>query len=188
MKRRRPKANLAASRKSAAAATPSATAPTASIQRYKALYDANPSMYFTVDRQGAVLSVNRFGAEQLGYEVEELVGQSVFGVFHEDDKEAVRTHLATCMAQLNKVHQWEIRKVRKDGTVLWVREMARGIVVPDDGEIILIVCEDITRRKEAEEALRRKPSYKKARRAIAQLLRICPLSFAAFCQTARSRS
>jgi PAS domain S-box-containing protein len=34
--------------------------------RYRALYDDNPSMYFTVDASGTVLSVNQFGARQLG--------------------------------------------------------------------------------------------------------------------------
>ena len=45
--------------------------------RYRALYHDNPSMYFTVDAAGTVLSVNDFGAQQLGYTPAELVGQSV---------------------------------------------------------------------------------------------------------------
>ena len=50
--------------------------------RYRALYDDNPSMYFTVNTSGTVLSVNEFGARQLGYTPAELVGQSVFKVIH----------------------------------------------------------------------------------------------------------
>ncbi len=38
-----------------------------SEERYHALYDDTPSMYFTLTPDGTVLSVNRFGAEQLGY-------------------------------------------------------------------------------------------------------------------------
>ena len=64
-----------------------------SEQRYRALFDDNPSMYFMVDADGKVLSVNRFGADRLGYQVEELLGQSVFNVFHEPDREAVRRNL-----------------------------------------------------------------------------------------------
>ncbi|MDP9455302.1 MAG: PAS domain S-box protein [Actinomycetota bacterium] len=45
-----------------------------SEERYKALYKDNPSMYFTLDAEGTVLSVNRFGARQLGYEPADLVG------------------------------------------------------------------------------------------------------------------
>ena len=64
--------------------------------RYRALYDDNPSMYFTVDASGTVLSVNEFGARQLGYTPAELVGQSVLKVIHHEDHEAARRHLASC--------------------------------------------------------------------------------------------
>lgn len=43
--------------------------------RYRALYENIPLMYFTLDADGTVLSVNAQGAEQLGYSREELVGQ-----------------------------------------------------------------------------------------------------------------
>jgi PAS domain S-box-containing protein len=49
-----------------------------SEERFRALYENNPSMYFTVDISGTVLSVNRFGAEQLGYTVQELLGEPIF--------------------------------------------------------------------------------------------------------------
>jgi PAS domain-containing protein len=48
-----------------------------SEERYRALYEENPSMYFTLGPGGTVVSLNRFGAEQLGYTVEELVGEPV---------------------------------------------------------------------------------------------------------------
>ena len=52
-----------------------------SEQRYRFLYEKNPSMYFTMDTDGIVISVNPFGAEQLGYAVEELIGKPVRGLF-----------------------------------------------------------------------------------------------------------
>jgi len=126
----------------------------ASEERYRSLYDNNPSMYFTVDGEGRVLSVNRFGVEQLGYTVEELVGQPVLEVFHEQDKIAVRQHLTECLKNSGQVHRWEFRKVRKDGSVLWVKEAARAIQDADGRTIVLIVCEDITAGKQMEEKLR----------------------------------
>ncbi|HQV46963.1 MAG TPA: PAS domain S-box protein, partial [Nitrospira sp.] len=47
-----------------------------SERRYRVLFDDNPSMYFMVDAAGIVLSVNRFGADRLGYDVPELLGSS----------------------------------------------------------------------------------------------------------------
>src|SRR5262249_31407183 len=90
--------------------------------RYRALYDDNPSMYFTVDAAGTVLSVNQFGAQALGYTHEELVGHTVLNVVHEEDREAAQQQLAQCTRNPSTTVKGEIRKVRRDGSVLWVRE------------------------------------------------------------------
>jgi PAS domain S-box-containing protein len=124
-----------------------------SEERYRTLYQDNPSTYFTVDAQGAVLSVNPFGAEQLGYTVEELIGQSMFKVFYPDDLEAVQQQLRACLQHPGQVVHWEFRKVRRDGSILWVREAARAVQEAEDKPVVFIVCEDITERKRAEEAL-----------------------------------
>jgi PAS domain S-box-containing protein len=101
-----------------------------------------------------VVSVNPFGAEQLGYTANELVGQPVLSVFHPSDREAVQRDFALCLEQVGRARSWEARKVRNDGTVLSVRETAKA-VPRVNGPIVLIACEDITERKSAEEALRR---------------------------------
>jgi PAS domain S-box-containing protein len=126
-----------------------------SEERYRALYEDNPSMYFTVDSEGRVLSVNKFGAEQLGYTDEELVGQSVLDVFYEDDKKSVLEQLITCLQNPGRAFHWEFRKVRKDGSMLWVREDARAAWDTNGNMVVLIVCEDINERKRAEEELQK---------------------------------
>ena len=118
--------------------------------RYRALYDDNPSMYFTVDASGTVLSVNEFGARQLGYTPAELVGQSVLQVIHEEDREAARRHLASCAENTETVATTELRKVHRDGSIMWVREVARAVPAGQQA-VLLLVCEDITERKRAEE-------------------------------------
>ena len=110
-------------------------------------------MYFTVDAEGTVLSVNRFGAQQLGYQPEELVGRSVLDVFFAADKKAVLEQLAACVKNPSETGEWEFRKVHKDGSLMWVKETARAVRAPDGGTMVLIVCEDITERKQAEEAV-----------------------------------
>lgn len=127
-----------------------------SEKRYRALYEENPTMYFTLDSSGKILSINRFGAEQLGYGVEELVGSSIVDLFHPADRTFFKRYLKDCASQVGDVSKWELRKVRKDGTIFWVKEMAH--VVKDTGEsaTILIVCEDISARKQAEEEINAK--------------------------------
>src|SRR6266567_8145970 len=120
-----------------------------SEEQWRAVFENNPTMYFMVDAAGTVLSVNPFGAEQLGYTVDELVGHAVWTVFYEADREAVRRNVAICREQLGRTVSWEFRKVRKDGTVLWVRQTARAMLIKRR-PVVLIVCEDITDRKRAE--------------------------------------
>ncbi|MCU1307435.1 MAG: sensor signal transduction histidine kinase protein [Acidobacteriaceae bacterium] len=124
-----------------------------SEQQWRDAFENNPTMYFMIDAAGTVMAVNPFGAEQLGYTVDELVGKPVLRVFHEPDREAVQRKVALCLKQLGQSMTWELRKMRKDGSVLWVRETARGVLRSND-QVVLIACEDITEQKRAEEALR----------------------------------
>ncbi len=126
-----------------------------SEERYRALYEDNPSMYFTVDQEGKVLSVNRYGAEQLGYTVPELIGQPVLNVFYEDDKPQVLQQMQNCLQNRSRLQYWEFRKMRKDGSILWVGEYARAVQDRDGNTVLLIVCEDITERKNTEKEVRR---------------------------------
>ncbi|MBP8153675.1 MAG: PAS domain S-box protein [Nitrospira sp.] len=124
-----------------------------SERRYRVLFDDNPSMYFMVDAAGTILSVNRFGAERLGYDVQELLGLSVLNIFHPSDQGDVRRNLAACLLEMGRPRGWEFRKVRKDGSVIWVRETAQAVLNDQQTPVVLIVCEDITAMKEAEIAL-----------------------------------
>ncbi|MFN0111921.1 MAG: PAS domain S-box protein [Blastocatellia bacterium] len=124
-----------------------------SEERYRALYEDNPSMYFTVDAAGIVLSVNRFGAEHLGYQPKELVGKPVLSVFHEEDKAAVAERFQACLQTPDKIVEWEFRKLQKDGSLMWVKEFVRVVSGSDGSPVVLIVCDDITERKKAEEEI-----------------------------------
>jgi PAS domain S-box-containing protein len=130
-----------------------------SEEQWKAVFEHNPVMYFMVDAEGTVLSVNTFGAAQLGYPVSELHGHSVLKVFFAEDRDLVRKSVEVCLTNIGKTHSWEIRKVRKDGSAIWVRENAKAVRRLDGRLIVLIACEDITVRKEAEDALRQSQSY-----------------------------
>ena len=127
--------------------------------QWREVFEHNPVMYFMIDDIGTVLSVNAFGAAQLGYSVTDLVGQSVLNVFFEEDREFVRRSVAVCLEAIGQSHTWEIRKVRKDGSVLWVRENAKAVRRANNQLIVLIACEDITKRKQTESALRQSEAY-----------------------------
>jgi len=120
---------------------------------WRATFESNPTMYFIVDAAGAIVSVNAFGAQQLGYGASELIGQSVLNVFAESDREFVRGRATACFEQPGQTMRWEAQKIRKNGTTLWVRETANAVVLKSR-PVLLVVCEDITEQKRAEETAR----------------------------------
>jgi PAS domain S-box-containing protein len=89
-----------------------------SEERYRALYRDNPSMFFTLNSDGIITSVNDFGASQLGYTKEQLEGQSVLKVFYEADQAAVIEQLKVCLQNPWQVFYWQFRKVRSNGVTV----------------------------------------------------------------------
>ncbi|HTC98826.1 MAG TPA: PAS domain S-box protein [Bradyrhizobium sp.] len=130
-----------------------------SEREWREVFEHNPVMYFMVDADGTVLNVNSFGAAQLGYTVPELVGKSVQNVFLDEDRAFVRKCVAECLEAVGQSHTWEIRKIRKDGSLLWVRENAKAMRRADDKLIVLVACEDFTERKQTEHALQQSEAY-----------------------------
>jgi PAS domain S-box-containing protein len=126
----------------------------ASEERFRALYDDNPAMYFTVDEQGRIFSVNAFGAAQLGYTVDELKGRRLADLFHPEDRDAVDRSFREGLERAGSLVRWELRKLRKDGSVLAVKELARSVRQADGSRWLLIVSEDITERAALEAQLR----------------------------------
>ena len=142
-----------------------------SEERYRALYEDNPSMYFTLDEKGTVLSVNHFGSRQLGYAPEELIGHPVLEIFHEEDRQAVSRYLSASLRAPEQSNGWEARKIRKDGSMLWVRENVRAIRGPGGDTVILVTCEDVTERKRAERERARLLGREQVARAEAEAAR-----------------
>jgi len=121
-----------------------------SEERFRALYDDNPSIYFTVDTEGVLLSVNHFGAEELGYEAAELAGEPVTKIFSEEDRTKARQYINTCLKNPGRSFTWELRMARKNDSKLWVREYARTAHDHTGKAVVFVVCEDITSRRQAE--------------------------------------
>src|SRR6476646_9602636 len=116
-------------------------------RQWREVFEHNPVTYFMVDAAGIVLSVNAFGASQFGYAASELVGQSILNlVFEEDDKEFVRRKMSLCLETPGRSNSWEVRKRRKDGKMLRIRENARAMWWSRNKLIMLIACQDIWER------------------------------------------
>lgn len=119
--------------------------------RYRALFEQNPTMIVTLDSELRMLSVNPFCASQLGYSVDELEGQPVLMLFPQSEHAAVVDQLQKCLQNPDQVYHWQLLKVTKNGGLLWVEETAQAVHDLDGAPNLLIVCQDITERKRAEE-------------------------------------
>jgi len=120
--------------------------------RYQALYENAPDVFTTINRQGGILSVNRPGARMLGYEVDELIGEAFAMIVHPEDQKAVLSHLEHQFSHPTDDGDIEYRKLCRDGSSFWVHQ--RVALDPDTKEPrLLVVCRDITERRNLEEQL-----------------------------------
>lgn len=115
-----------------------------SRRKFRTLYHDAPSIFFSLNNQGRIVSVNKFGAKYLGYKTDELIGRDLIDtlIFHED-RAAGRQRLDECFSSPDSVFRWEVRKQHKSGRVIWTRETAQVININNRQEI-LVVCDDIS--------------------------------------------
>ncbi len=126
---------------------------------FQALYDNNPTMVFNLDMQNQIISVNRFGAKQLGLSVEELQGCSIFNFAHPEDLEDCQQFLQVCRNYPEQVHKLESRIICRNGNTIWARETARLVKDENNRRHLLLVCEDITETRRLSEKIAYQASH-----------------------------
>ena len=126
-----------------------------SEKKYQDLYEDAPDMYFTVTPDGIVKSVNQCGANCLGYKKEELVGGDVWIIVHKDDLKKIQKQVREIFDKRLRRSHLEFRKVRKDGSVIFVQERTRLILDKKNNPVELrIMCRDVTQQRKADEKLK----------------------------------
>ena len=110
--------------------------------RYHLLYDNMPMTCFTLDRDFKILFANKFGVQFLGYQAHELTARGLTSLYAESDHALAEEYLRGVLEQPGRLHRWEIRRVKKNGDRVWMRETARLIGRGADA-LILMTCENI---------------------------------------------
>jgi PAS domain S-box-containing protein len=127
-----------------------------SEMRFRELWENAPVAYHALDLRGTITEANQTEAVMLGYSKEELVGKSIFDFILPEQRADARRRFSqkisgrTLPRAANRVY------VKKDGSRIWVA--IDDILERDlEGNItgIRTAMVDITKQKEAEEALRR---------------------------------
>lgn len=115
-----------------------------SADRYRELYDQNPSMCFTIDAAGTLRALNSAAAAQLGYEVTALGGRSFFDLFGDADRGGARAWLRECLSTPESTHRSELRMRHRDGRQIWVKAMGRASERTPGQRVVFMACEDVT--------------------------------------------
>jgi diguanylate cyclase (GGDEF)-like protein/PAS domain S-box-containing protein len=121
---------------------------------YQILYNHTPTMFFSLNEKGEIVHINDYGAEQLGYSTEEIIGLHLTDLSINREKDKTLEYLEKCTLNINKIHRLESINVRKDGSIINVRQTGRMVTNQESGESnILLVSEDITSSKKLFEQL-----------------------------------
>ncbi|MCG8695636.1 MAG: ATP-binding protein [Minwuiales bacterium] len=132
----------------------SATAQELSRQskQLNAVLDRTMAAIMLVDDNDRIEKVNRAGSVAFGHDIDVMLGQSVFGLFEREQREALAKIQQDCnpdqdFKTIEAIH--ETVGLRRDRSTFPV-ELAIAALDLDDRRYTVWICRDLTRRKEAE--------------------------------------
>src|SRR5437867_2157513 len=133
-----------------------------SEERWRSVFENSAIGVALTDLNGRFMAVNRAYEEIVGYTEGELRTLSFLDITHEDYRKP-NWALASELLE-GKRQQFQIEKQyrRKDGSLIWVRNNVSLVPGTESmARFIMALSEDITERKEAEEALRAAEEFKR---------------------------
>lgn len=120
-------------------------------QLFSQLIDAIQPGICLVNAAGQIVHTNASCADLLGYERNELIGQSFLCGVKPDRRDTMR-HLHEEVIRGNQVHPFESTLVRKDGREIWTQISSNRLQFESEFFRVLSIV-DITERKRLEESL-----------------------------------
>ena len=128
----------------------------ASEERFRVTFEEAPVGMVIGVGDGVVVKANRAACRMTGYTEEELIGQHVRDLTYPEDRELSGPFVKRLMAGEIPSFTLEKRYLRKDGQPFWARATTAAARGPDRTiAFALGVVEDITERRQTQEALRR---------------------------------
>ena len=106
------------------------------------------------------LIVLRLIHSSVGYQEQEVSGQSVLSLMHPDDVESFRNSFARLLASLGKTAPCEFRIRRRDGSWAWLSGQMTDMLDDPDVQAILLNVQNVTGQREQRAAAEKLESYR----------------------------
>lgn len=116
-------------------------------------FEVLPRMCFQVDPAGRLLRVNSLVMAMLGHDRQELSNRPILEFVHPDDQKRCEEKLEQCLSSTGKSVEWDFGMLRKDGSVLQLRAIGRGLRASGGGSFTLLVGEGVSDRTDPEQEL-----------------------------------
>ncbi|MNO35185.1 Signal transduction histidine-protein kinase BarA [compost metagenome] len=113
-------------------------------QRYKSLFEYNPSAVYSMNLQGDYLTANENLEKLTGYSLDELIGMYFGPVVHEKDMEKTLYHFN--LAAKGYPQSYDLTLIHKDGHFIEINTTNIPIIVDDQVVGVYGISRDITER------------------------------------------
>jgi len=123
-----------------------------SEEQYRNIVETANEGICIIDDEAIVTYVNKKMMDMLGYNLEEIIGRPIWNFISEEGKAILKLDMEKRRQGINDVYEFKL--ICKDGSFLWALISAKSLFDKDGkfmGSISMLT--DITKRKEAEEAL-----------------------------------
>jgi diguanylate cyclase (GGDEF)-like protein/PAS domain S-box-containing protein len=124
------------------------------LLEYEAILD-NASLGITFTRRRQFVRCNERFSEMLGWPSGALIGQSTRVIYPSDDAYDALTATARPIMRSGQRFDTELQMMRRDGSVFWCRLIGRALDPADRSKGAIYIAEDITERRNAQQALLR---------------------------------
>lgn len=138
----------------------------ASEKKYRTIVENMSDVVFMADQTGSLLFITPSVTRLLGYEQSEIIGHNIGEFIHKEDIHPALHNIGCAFSKKEPISN-EYRILHKNGSILWMQTFTRPLFEGDEVVAVQGSFWDITKRKEAEEAL--KASEKKYRDLITNM-------------------
>lgn len=125
-------------------------------EQFQAFIEHSTDIVTVLDPDGTYQYQSQSSTRLLGYEPEELIGETAFDFIHPDDRQAIMETFGQAVADPEMTPTVEYRFKHEDGSWLWIESIGNNQLDNPAVEGFVVNSRDITERKAAQEQLQRK--------------------------------